>query len=123
MFGQRPRLQFVARRLAGGWHLARRLGLVGLQVFQLQLQLFDLVAQLSDLRPNCMRRNSAICSLRCSISMVRLFSCSRKKLTPERSLAHHMSARRGGISHLADLDSILLSRYSVRSDRAPLRIL
>ncbi len=32
--------------LVGGRHLARRLDLVGLQVFQLQLQLLDMVAQL-----------------------------------------------------------------------------
>ena len=35
-----------ARRLFGGGHLARRLCLVGLQVFQLQLQLLNQVVQL-----------------------------------------------------------------------------
>lgn len=46
MIGQRPAHRLLSRRLVGRRHLARRLGLVGLQVFQLQLQLLDLVVQL-----------------------------------------------------------------------------
>jgi hypothetical protein len=42
MLGQGPAHRLLARRLVGGRQLARRLGLVGLQVFQLQLQLLDL---------------------------------------------------------------------------------
>jgi hypothetical protein len=46
MIGQRPAHRLLSRRLVGRRHLARRLGLVGLQVFQLQLKLLDLVVQL-----------------------------------------------------------------------------
>jgi hypothetical protein len=46
MIGQWTAHRLLARRLVGGRHLARRLGLVGLQVFQLQLQLLELVVQL-----------------------------------------------------------------------------
>ena len=46
MIGQWPAHRFLARRLVGCRHLARRLGLVGLQVFQLQFELLDLVIEL-----------------------------------------------------------------------------
>jgi hypothetical protein len=46
MIRQRPAHRFLARCLVGRRHLARRLRLVGLQVFQLQLQLLDLVVEL-----------------------------------------------------------------------------
>ena len=45
MLGQRPTHRLLARRLIGGRHLTRSLSLVGLQVFQLQLQLLDLMVQ------------------------------------------------------------------------------
>ena len=38
MIGQRPAHRLLSRRLVGRRHLARRLGLVGLQVVPLQLQ-------------------------------------------------------------------------------------
>ncbi|GGC84700.1 hypothetical protein GCM10011396_35030 [Undibacterium terreum] len=45
MIGQRPAYKLLVRRPVGGPHLARRLGLIGLQVFQLQFQLLDLVVE------------------------------------------------------------------------------
>jgi hypothetical protein len=46
MLGQGSPHRFLARRLVGGRHFARSRRLVGLEVFQLQFQLFDLVVQL-----------------------------------------------------------------------------
>ena len=46
MLGQSSAHRFLAWCLVCGRHLARRLGLAGLQVLQLQLELFDLLVQL-----------------------------------------------------------------------------
>jgi hypothetical protein len=46
MLRQRPAYRLLAWRLIDSRHLARSFGLVGLQVFQLQLQLLDLMIQL-----------------------------------------------------------------------------
>jgi hypothetical protein len=66
--------QRVARRATGRRHFRFGLDVIGLQVFQLQFKLFDLVVELLGPRPNCRRCSFAIHNFKCFISAARVFS-------------------------------------------------
>jgi hypothetical protein len=67
MVGQRPPLPRSGSTLSDGLGLLFRcsLNLIGFQLFELEFQLLDLPLDL--LGPNCIRRNFAINSFKCSI--------------------------------------------------------